>query len=108
MRPDLDARLRRMPIRTKEEAIEFMEAFRDYLWDNNPYGAVLPKNHKPASVRCPDIFAKAREAERIAEQCYWQMSWDEARLKFWGLPFAKWQSARAKNGLETESCDAHD
>ena len=99
MTPQLDSQMRAMPISTKDEAVAFMAAFRQYCWENNPYGMVLPKSHKPASVRCPDIFRKAREAEQVAEQCFWQMPWDMARIKFWGLPRAKWEEARRVRGL---------
>jgi hypothetical protein len=99
MTPHLDAQLRAMPIATRDEARQFMAAFKDYVWQNNPYGMVLPKSHRPACVRCPDIFAKAREAEQTAEQCYWQLPWNEARIKFWGLPLSRWQAERAKRGI---------
>ncbi len=99
MTPDLDAQLRAMPIGTKAEAAAFMAAFKDYVWQNNPYGMVLPKSHRPACVRCPDIFAKARQAEQKAGQCYWQMPWDEARVKFWGLPRKRWETKRLEQGL---------
>ena len=99
MTPVLDAKLRGMPIGTKDEAAAFMAAFKDYVWQNNPYGMVLPKSHKPACVRCPDIFRKAAEAEVTAEQCYWQMPWDMARVKFWGLPRAKWEAKRNEQGM---------
>lgn len=97
---NLDERMRAMPISTKEEAVAFMVAFSDYCWQNNPYGTVLPKNHKAASVRSPDIFQKAMKAEEIAGQCYWQMTYEEAAKKFYGLPKSKWESERIRRGIK--------
>jgi hypothetical protein len=99
MTPELDARLRAMPIATKAEAVAFLEAFKDYVWENNPYGMVLPKTHRPACVRCPDIFRKAREATLTAGRAYWQLPWAEARVKFWGLPYERWAAKRREQGL---------
>jgi hypothetical protein len=99
MTPALDAQLRAMPIGTKDQAVAFMAAFKNYVWQNNPYGMVLPKSHRPACVRCPDIFQKARKAELIAEQAYWQMPWEMARVKFWGLPRERWAAKRVEQGM---------
>jgi hypothetical protein len=85
-----DAMLRAMPIDTKEQAQAFVEAHKDWLAANNPYGmgAMMPKNAKPATLRAPDIGEKVRKAYDIAEANYWQMPYKEAKVRFYGLPLA--------------------
>lgn len=99
-----DALMRSLPIDTKEQAQVFVRAHKDWLAANNPYGmgAMTPKNAKPATLRAPDIGEKVRRAYDIAEANYWQMPYSEAKVRFYGLPRAKWEAERSKRGLPTD------
>jgi len=99
VRPETDAKLRAMPIKTKEQSVVFLTSYRGWLQENSPYGAVLSANFVPATVRAPDICNKAALAEVIAEACYWQMAYEKAKVKFYGLPYNKWCAERIKRGL---------
>lgn len=104
MFPQTDAPLRSMPLATKADAIAYVKAYRDWLYANGATGngAFLGKNSKPATVRAPDLVAKAAAAFELAEMNYWQMPYDQARRAHYGLPFAKWASARQARGLSAE------
>lgn len=97
-----DGPLRAMPLKTKQDAIEYMAAYRRWLVGNTATGngAFIAAKSKPATVRAPDLCAKAALAEVLAEQCYWQMPFELASKRFPGIPLAKWQGERKRRGLQ--------
>ncbi len=101
MYPHTDGPLRAMPLNGKQDAIEYMAAYRSWLAQNTATGngAFIAARSKPATVRAPDLCAKAALAEIMAEQCYWQLPFEVASKRFPGIPFAKWQGERCRRGL---------
>lgn len=101
MYPQTDQPLRDMPLATKEDGLAYVAAYRDWLYANSALGngAFLGANSKPATIRAPDLVAKARIAHELAELNYWQMPYERARVVHYGLPYAKWRDERAKRGL---------
>lgn len=105
MYPHTDKPLRDMPLTTKEEAVAYVHAYRGWLYENGATGngAFLGARSKPATVRAPDLVAKASRAYEMAEMHYWQMPFEKARKTHWGLPYAKWASERTKRGLDVSA-----
>ncbi len=101
MYPHTDGPLRAMPIDTKAQAIEFVQAYKDWLEANRAtgMGAFLLAKGKPATVRAPDLVEKARIAYERAELNYWQMPYEDARRRHWNLPESKWIEARLSRDL---------
>ena len=93
-----------MPLKTKADAIAYVKAYREWLYANGATGngAFLAARSKPATIRAPDLVAKAHVAFELAEMNYWQMPYEQARRAHHGLPFAKWASARLERGLDAE------
>lgn len=104
MYPSTDAPLRDMPLVTKSDAVKFVKAYAEWLYANGATGngAFLAKRWKPATIRAPDIVAKAHTAYELAEMNYWQMSYERAKQAHHGLPFSKWRDERQKRGLPVE------
>lgn len=102
MFPSTDRALREMQLTNKVEAVAFVKAYRAWLYDNSATGngAFLPARSKPATVRAPDLVAKAAQAWELAEMNYWQMPYEAAKRAHHGLPFKKWQAARIARGLD--------
>lgn len=102
MFPSTDKALRDMPLTTKEEAAAYVKAYKAWLYANSATGngAFLPARSKPATVRAPDLVAKAAQAFELAELNYWQMPYEAAKRTHHGLPFEKWRAARKARGLE--------
>lgn len=102
MFPSTDQPLRDMPLSTKAEAVAYVQAYRAWLYDNaaTGNGAFLAARSRPATIRAPDLVAKASKAFELAEMNYWQMPYEQAKRAHWGLPFVKWQAARKAHGLE--------
>lgn len=101
MYPNTDHPLREMPLRTKGDAEAFVKAYAAWLYENGATGncAFMGAKSKPATIRAPDLVAKAKAAYELAELNYWQMPYDEAQRRHYGLPLAKWQAEREKRGL---------
>jgi len=91
-----------MPLTNKAEAEAYVKAYRAWLYANGATGngAFLPAHSKPATIRAPDLVAKAKTAFELAEMNYWQMPYEKAKRVHHGLPFEKWQTARRVRGLE--------
>ncbi len=98
----LEVELRALPVETPEQARHYLERFDLYRVTANPYGRPLTANWKPSSVRAGDLFVKASRATETAGQCYWQMPYDEAAQRFYGLPRATWAKARRDRGLSLD------
>ena len=105
MNPPADQPLPAMPLTTKDEAITFVSAYREWLNQTSSIGngAFIGTRSKPATARAPDLTAKARVAYEMAELNYWQMPYEQARKRYEGLPLAKWQAERAKRGMGVEA-----
>jgi hypothetical protein len=101
MYPHTDQPLRDMPLTTKDEAIAYLTAYKNWLYANGATGngAFIGAKSKPASVRAPDLFQKAVKAEEMAEMNYWQMPFEKAQKVHYGIPYKKWESARIERGL---------
>lgn len=99
---ELERRLRSMPVDTPEEARAYLTVFDEYRAAAWPYGMLLTAHWKPASVRAPDLFAKASRATETAGLCYWQMPFEEAERRFFGLPREKWERERLARGFALE------
>ena len=96
-------RLRTLSIATKQEALDFVAAYRAWVDAISTYGNGLAlKRNKPACVVYADIFSKANEAHIIAELCYWQKPFDHPANKSAGVPRATWERARLSRGLPTD------
>ena len=93
-----------MPLTTKAEAVAFVKAYKAWLYANSATGngAFLSARSKPATVRAPDLVAKAAKAFELAEMNYWQMPYEAAKRMHRGLPLTKWQAARIARGLDTQ------
>lgn len=101
MRPETDSPLREMPLSTKNEAIAFVKAYKQWIYENGATGngAFKRKHSLPATIRAPDLVAKAAAAMELAELNYWQMPYEQAKKVWWGLPLAKWEAERVKQGI---------
>lgn len=97
--------LRAMPMMTREDGAAYRRAFDRWHESVNPYGMgpTLPKNRKPHSASHPDLFRKNKLAEELAQEGYWQMPYEEAKAKFFGLPLAKWEQKRRDMGLSQDN-----
>ncbi len=93
-------RLRGLPIDTKQQAQEFVAAYRAWVDAIATYGnGVFPVSKRPACVTHADIFRKAMRAYIAAEACYWQMPFDHPQNKAAGIPRSTWERARLSRGL---------
>ena len=100
--PKMVAVMRSMPISCKQEAHAFIAVYRHWLDAISTYGCnqMALKNSKPACVTHADIFRKAVAAYEIAEANYWQMSYEDARKAYNGIPRSTWAAGRIRRGLD--------
>jgi hypothetical protein len=79
---------------SKDQAKQFLECVAAIeIQYQHPMGNAS-KNLKPFVLDHPSLAHKRTETQNVLEMNYWQMPYEEAKVKFRGLPRSKWQEKR--------------